>query len=277
MSAIYGSATVCPFGEKNCAEKATNRLTLDPDIAERFDKSRNFDELKYLWTEWRNQTGPLMRDNYEIYVNLMNRVATENGFKNAAELWQDEFEVDNFEEIIDKLWLQVKPLYDDLHTYMRYQLISIYGEKINRSDENIPAHLLGNMWAQSWAALYIDTKPFQSNDAHDVTSTMKAKQYTPLKMFEVANEFYMSLGLPSNEMSYKTPSVIEKPNDRNIICHASAWDFFGSTDFRIKMCTSVNEENLIVIHHEMGTYIQKSVYCQYYLFALCKLKFYMSH
>lgn len=254
MSAIYSMATVCPFEEQNCAKNATNRLTLDPEITERFAKSRNFDELQYLWTEWRKQSGKLMRPDYEVYVNLMNRVATENNYTNAAELWKDEFEDDKFEEIVDNLWAKVKPLYDDLHTYMRYKLISIYGEKINRSDENIPAHLLGNMWAQSWTNLLDETKPFAHANVYDVTANMKAHHYNAFKMFEIADEFYMSLGLPSNKMSYTGPSVIVKPNDRIVTCHASAWDFYSDTDFRIKMCTSVDEENLIVIHHEMGTY-----------------------
>lgn len=127
MTEIYNSATVCPFEEQNCAENAKNRLTLDPEITERFAKSKNFHELQYLWTEWHKMSGKLMRNDYEVYVNLMNKMAIGNGFANAAEYWKDDFEVDNFEEIIDNLWQKVKPLYDDLHTYMRYKLISIYG------------------------------------------------------------------------------------------------------------------------------------------------------
>lgn len=130
MTAIYNTATVCPFEEQNCAENAKNRLTLDPEIAERFAKSRNFHELQYLWAEWHEHSGKLMRNDYEVYVNLMNKMATGNNFSNAADYWKDDFEVDNFEEIIDNLWQTVKPLYDDLHTYMRYKLISIYGNSL---------------------------------------------------------------------------------------------------------------------------------------------------
>lgn len=127
MTAIYNKATVCPFEEQNCAANAKNRFTLDPEITERFAKSRNVHELQYLWTEWHEQSGKLMRDDYEVYVNLMNKMAIGNNFSNAADYWKDDFEVDNFEEIIDNLWQTVKPLYDDLHTYMRYKLIAIYG------------------------------------------------------------------------------------------------------------------------------------------------------
>lgn len=127
MTAIYNTATVCPFDQQDCAETAKNRLTLDPEITERFAKSRNFHELEYLWAKWHEQSGKLMRDDYEVYVNLMNKMAAGNNFSNAADYWKDDFEVDNFEEIIDNLWQTVKPLYDELHTYMRYKLISIYG------------------------------------------------------------------------------------------------------------------------------------------------------
>lgn len=127
MTEIYNSATVCDFLDQNCAGDAKNRLSLDPEITGRFQKSRNYDELQYLWVKWHEQTGKLMRDDYEVYVNLMNKMAIGNDFANAAEYWKDEFEANNFEDIIENLWQKVKPLYDDLHSYMRYKLISIYG------------------------------------------------------------------------------------------------------------------------------------------------------
>lgn len=108
------------------------------------------------------------------------------------------------------------------------------------------------MWAQSWSNLYEDTKPFNNGTVLDVTANLIAQKYDAFKMFETSNEFYMSLGLPSNKMSYTGDSVIEKPSDRTIQCHASAWDFCDGKDFRIKMCTNINKEDLIVIHHEMG-------------------------
>lgn len=109
------------------------------------------------------------------------------------------------------------------------------------------------MWAQSWDNLYEDTKPFKNASAIDITAKLKELKYTPLKMFETSNEFYMSLGLPTNNMSYTGDSIIVKPENRTIQCHASAWDFCDGKDFRIKMCTSVDQENLITIHHEMGS------------------------
>ena len=116
----------------------------------------------------------------------------------------------------------------------------------------IPAHILGNMWAQTWVDLYDRLKPFENASIVDVTAAMKEQNYTALKMFEVSDEFYMSMGLPTSNMSFHGKSIIEKPKDRVIVCHASAWDFFEGDDFRIKMCTSVNMGDFVTIHHEMG-------------------------
>lgn len=128
----------------------------------------------------------------------------------------------------------------------------LLGDKIDRNDKNIPAHLLSNMWAQSWQNLYDDTKPFSNGTVLDTTAKLKEQHFDAMKMFEASDEFYMSLGLPTNNMSFGSKAVIVKPANRTIQCHASAWDFCDGKDFRIKMCTNVNEEDLIVIHHEMG-------------------------
>lgn len=128
MTAIYNTATVCPYINQACASNDENRLTLDPDITERFAVSRDYDELEYLWVQWHKESGAKMRSAYEDYVNMMNRLAKGNGFTDAAEYWKDDFEDPDFEEHMDDLWQKVKPLYDELHTYMRYKLIEIYGK-----------------------------------------------------------------------------------------------------------------------------------------------------
>lgn len=153
------------------------------------------------------------------------------------------------------------------------KIISGIGDELT-DHTNIPAHLLGNMWGQSWSNLYDDTKPFKNATAVDVTRKLHEQKYTPLKMFELSDEFYQSLGLESNHMSYTGESIIEKPAGRIIQCHASAWDFHNGKDYRIKMCTNVNQEDLITIHHEMGlfcTTIYSSIlfylWCQFLVFA----------
>lgn len=248
MSATYNSATVCPFNEPNC----TKPYTLDPEITDRLAESRDFDELKYLWQSWHEKSGRLMRDDYKNYVTLLNLAARANGHTDASAWWQSKFEDPDFVGTVERLWNEVAPLYDDLHAYTRLKLLEIYGDKIDRNSSLIPAHLLGNMWGQSWSNLYDDIKPFKNASLVDVTAKLKEKGYNAMKMFETADEFYMSLGLPTNKMSYTGESIIEKPKDRIIQCHASAEDFCDGTDFRIKMCTNVNMEDFIVIHHEMG-------------------------
>lgn len=128
MTTIYNSATVCPYKNQNCAKDDPNRLTLDPHISERFAVSRDYDELKYLWIKWHEASGQKIKTSYQDYVTLMNEVGKGNGYKNAAEYWKGEFEDQQFEEHVDALWEKVKPLYNELHTYMRLKLLNIYGK-----------------------------------------------------------------------------------------------------------------------------------------------------
>uniref|UniRef100_A0A1L8DQS2 Angiotensin-converting enzyme n=1 Tax=Nyssomyia neivai TaxID=330878 RepID=A0A1L8DQS2_9DIPT len=253
MENTYSDAKICPFTNRECnVETDSGALTLDPEISEVMAKSTNYDELEYVWKEWREKSGKLMRDDFRTYIDLSNRAARENGFSDYGDMWRFDYEDPNFIQNMENLWNQVEPLYSSLHTYVRHKLIGIYGsDKVKANEDLIPAHLLGNMWAQSWVNLYDRTKPFEASVV-DVTQSLLDEGYTALKMFEVSNEFFMSLGLPTNEMSYTGDSIIEKPTDRVITCHASAWDFYTGEDFRVKMCTSVNMEDFITVHHEMG-------------------------
>lgn len=186
-------------------------------------------------------------------------------------MWRARYQDDQLVEKVDKLWDEVQPLYDELHKYVRYQLRDLYGDKMDKKSEFIPAHLLGNMWvssarraslmqrckknfnqqAQNWVNLYDRIKPFKNASLVDVTRKMEEDNFTVKKMFEMSDAFYQSMGLPSSAASYSDKAVIEKP-ERVIACHASAWDFCDGEDFRIKMCTKVNMEDFVVVHHEMG-------------------------
>lgn len=128
MSTIYNTATVCPFENQNCNKQTDKVYTLDPELDNRFAHSRNFDELKYLWKEWRDNSGQKMRQSYKEYIKLMNRAAVANNYADASLWWQSRYEDRNFTENIDKLWKQVEPLYTDLHTYAKYKLLEIYGK-----------------------------------------------------------------------------------------------------------------------------------------------------
>lgn len=139
-------------------------------------------------------------------------------------MWRSRYEDDKLIEKVDKLWEQVEPLYDELHTYVRYKLLKIYGNKLDKADPYIQAHLLGNMWGQNWVHLYDRTKPFSNGSSFDVTDKMIAENVTIYNMFERSDQFYQSLGLPSSEMSYGPKAMIERPdNGTQVACHASAW------------------------------------------------------
>ncbi|KAL7025993.1 hypothetical protein ACKWTF_013731 [Chironomus riparius] len=251
MSGIYNKATICPYNKQVC-NLETEGWTLDPDIDLKMASSTDFDEMKYIWEQWHDASGKHMREQYKTYIEIYNEAAILTNFSDAGAMWRSRFEVDDLESIVDNLWKEVEPLYTELHKYVRYKLLDLYGDKMNKSDEMIPAHILGNMWAQSWVHLYDRIKPFKHASSLDVTSKMEELHLTPKQLFEMSDEFYMSLGLPTSNMSFNDPSIIVKPEDRVIACHASAWDFCDGKDFRIKMCTKVNQEDFVTVHHEMG-------------------------
>ncbi|CAH0729159.1 unnamed protein product, partial [Brenthis ino] len=253
MESNYATSKICDY--KN-ATKCD--LALEPDITEIFTKSQDPDELKHTWVEWHKAAGAKARQNFTQYVQLDNEAAKLNGFKDVAEWWQSEYEVPDFEQQLAKLWEDVKPLYQQLHAYVRKRLRDKYGEGIVSARGPIPAHLLGNMWAQTWTNIESFTRPYPDKKEIDITKTMKDQNYTPLKMFQMSDEFFRSLNLTAMPEKFWKNSIIEKPTDREIVCHASAWDFYDGEDFRIKMCTTVDAVNLKVIHHEMG-------HIQYYL------------
>jgi len=255
MSGIYNSARICPFNNRECDLQAQG-LTLDPDIEEKLaslaSTGGSYEEMQYLWEEWRDKSGKLMREQYKTYVELNNKAANLNGFADAGQMWRDRYEHENLVELVDKLWSEVEPLYNELHRYVRYQLLDLYGNSLDKADPLLPAHVFGNMWAQNWGHLYELTRPYKDASDVDVTSKMEELGYTEYHMYEMSDEFYMSLGLPTSNMSYNPPSIIVKPVDRTIACHASAWDFCDGEDFRIKQCTKINMEDFLVVHHEMG-------------------------
>ena len=207
--------------------------------------SNNYGELKWAWTQWREKSGKLMRSEYKNYVELVNKAAKLNGDKNLinsrknsikaflvvnyflgkndnGELWRESYEDDNFVANVDKMWIKVEPLYRELHTYVKRKLQKIYEKEMDKDSDLIPAHLLGNMWAQSWVNLYDRTKPFANGSLIDITAKLN-KTRTILQMFEESDKFYKGLGLEPNDMSYNESlgAVIRKPDDRVITCHAS--------------------------------------------------------
>ncbi len=215
--------------------------------------SRSYDELLDAWTGWHTISRE-MRPLYTRLVELSNEGAREIGFKDLGELWRSGYDMppDQFEKETDRLWNQVKPLYDQLHCYVRARLVERYGKDKVNPEGPIPAHLLGNMWAQEWAFIYPMVEPYKGQGSIDVTAALKKQKYDPKKMVQLGEKFFTSLGLDPLPASFWERSQFVKPADREVVCHASAWDVTYSDDLRIKMCIKVDEEDLTTIHHELG-------------------------
>ncbi|XP_019869986.2 angiotensin-converting enzyme isoform X2 [Aethina tumida] len=254
MTSTYSTAKICPFDKQKC-DLDKEGLNLEPGMEQILSKSRNYDELTYVWKAWRDASGKKMRNTYKTYVELSNEAARANNFSDAGALWRDDYEDEDFVKHVDELWSQVEPLYTELHKFVGRKLKARYGDKLDDSDGLLPAQLFGNMWGQTWGNIAELVLPYPNASALDVDEAFKQQGYDALKMFESANGFFKSLNLISNERCYDTSkgAMIEKPTDgREVLCHASAWDFCDGETYRVKMCTDVNLESFLVIHHEMG-------------------------
>ncbi|XP_048007356.1 angiotensin-converting enzyme-like [Leguminivora glycinivorella] len=247
MLAVYNNAEICAYNEPfKCG------LHLQPELQHIMSHSRDWDELQHVWTEWRRNTGRRIRDLYEQLVELTNHAAKLNNFTDASAYWMFPYESQNMRQEVDEVWEQIKPLYEVLHAYVRRRLREAYGpERISRSAP-IPAHILGDMWGQSWAGIVPFTLPYPGKNLLDISAEMNQQGYTPLTMFQLAEEFFVSMNMSAMPADFWPLSVIEQPPDRHIHCQPSAWDFCNRHDYRIKMCTHVDMKDLITAHHEMA-------------------------
>lgn len=247
MLAVYNTAEVCAYNEPfKCG------LHLQPELQFIMSHSRDWDELQHIWTEWRRVTGRRIRDLYEQLVDLTNQAARLNNFTDASAYWMFPYESTNMREEIDEVWEQIKPLYELLHAYVRRRLREAYGpERLSRSAP-IPAHILGDMWGQSWAGIVPFALPYPGKTLVDVTPEMVQQGYTPLTMFQLAEEFFVSMNMSAMPHDFWALSALQQPADRHIHCQPSAWDFCNRHDYRIKMCTHVDMKDLVTAHHEMA-------------------------
>lgn len=210
-------------------------------------------KLQEVWTKWHDTAGASKAD-YARMVEIANEGARELGFKDAGEIWRSGYDMapDDFAAEVDRLWGQVKPLYDELHCYMRGKLNARYGDEAVPLDAPIRADLLGNMWAQSWGALADVAAPAGAGSPIDLDKLLLARNFTPVSMTKTAEGFFTSMGFAPLPESFWTRSQIEKPPGREVVCHASAWNIDDKDDIRIKMCTKVNGEDFRTLHHELG-------------------------
>lgn len=219
-------------------------------------------EYAEMWKSWHDNVGRPMKADYVRMVEIANQGAKELGFADTGAMWRSGYDMpaDDFAALTEKIWQEVKPLYDSLHCYTRTKLNEKYGDSVQPKTGPIRADLLGNMWAQEWGNIYPLVAPAGAGDlGYDVTDLLKAKQYDPVKMVKAGENFYSSLGFAPLPETFWKRSQIVKPADREVICHASAWDLDNKDDIRIKMCTKVNSDDFTTIHHELGhNYYQRA-------------------
>jgi peptidyl-dipeptidase A len=232
------------------------------DIEAAMRTSRNPAELREMWTSWHDNVGKPVAADYAKLVSLANEGAGELGFADVGALWRSGYDMkpEEFAALTEKLWTEVKPLYDQLHCFTRAKLNEKYGDTVQAKAGPIRADLLGNMWAQEWGNIYDIVAPPGAGDVgFDVTDLLKEKNYDPIKMVKAGEGFFSSLGFEKLPETFWQRSQFVKPADREVVCHASAWNVDNVDDLRIKMCIKVNGDDFTTIHHELGhNYYQRA-------------------
>ena len=244
LNGLYGKGKYC---------LADGRCLTQPELSGIMGESRDPATLLDVWQGWRQIAKP-MRPLFEREVELANEGAKDLGYANLSELWRSQYDMapDAFSAELDRLWDQVQPLYESLHCYVRGELNQKYGDEVAPSSGAIPAHLLGNMWAQQWGNVYDMVAPEDADPGYDVTELLAKQGYDEHKMVKQAEGFFTSLGFEPLPDTFWSRSLFVQPKDRDVVCHASAWDLDNLDDIRIKMCIQKTAEDFTVIHHELG-------------------------
>src|SRR5215510_8447618 len=259
MEGTYGKGKYCPSGPDSCKDLEQ----LSKILAE----SRDPNELKNAWVGWHAISKPIRKD-FVRYVELANKGARELGFADNGAMWRSKYDMppDAFAKEVDRLWEQVKPLYLSLHAYVRTRLHEKYGDIVPAAGP-IPAHLLGNMWAQEWQNIYPMAAPANADPGFDLTAILKRRNTDYKQMVRYGEQFFTSLGFAPLPQTFWERSMFIKPRDREVVCHASAWNVDTLEDLRLKMCIEINADDFGTIHHELGhNFYQRAYNKQPYLF-----------
>jgi peptidyl-dipeptidase A len=256
MKGTYGSGRYCGEDKKGeCRDLGT--------LSDTLDASRDPAALLEAWKGLRTISPP-MRAEFERYVELGNKAARELDFADFGALWRSKYDMDpdDFAVELDRLWDQVAPMYEAIHCHVRARLAEKYGPDVVDPEGLIPAHLLGNMWAQSWGNVYDLVAPQDVAPSYDLTELLAAKEVDEKEMVRYGERFFTSLGFADLPDTFWTRSQFTKPRDRDVVCHASAWDVDWEADLRIKMCIKINGEDFNTIHHELGHNFYQRAYNQ---------------
>ncbi len=241
------------------------------EIEARMGTVRNPAQLQEMWTSWNNNVGAPMRDEYQRLVEISNAGARELGFDDTGAMWRSKYDMTpaEFEQLTERLWNEVRPLYEALHCFTRAGLNRQYGDQVQPATGPIRADLLGNLWAQEWGNIYDVVAPrgASGRPAYDLTQLLERANYTPERIVRQGESFFSSLGFAPLPQTFWERSMITQPRDREVQCHASAWDVDNVEDLRIKMCTRVNGDDFVTVHHELGhNYYQRAYNQQPFLY-----------
>ncbi|MGA2218356.1 MAG: M2 family metallopeptidase [Terracidiphilus sp.] len=261
LDAAYGRGRYCPEADKE------HCLGID-ELGVKMAQIRDPKELAELWAGW-HAVGVPMRGNYARLAELSNQGARELGFADTGALWRSQYDMtpEEFQAEIERLWTQVEPLYRELHTYVRHRLIEKYGDAARRPDGMIPAHLLGNMWAQEWGNIYDVVAPPSGPLPYDLGAILKARHTDAPQLVRYGEGFYKSLGFKALPDTFWKRSMLAHPRDRDVVCHPSAWDVDNVLDVRIKACFQPTADDFVTVHHELGhNYYQMAYRNQPYFF-----------
>src|SRR5215831_6186630 len=259
LEGIYGKGKYCPPGRQDC-------LDLE-EITKILATSRDPKELLDVWQGWHRIAAPMRKD-FTRFVALANEGARELGFADTGVMWRSKYDMppDQFAQELDRLWEQVRPLYLSLHAYVRWKLREKYGDAVPERGP-IPAHLLGNMWAQTWDNVYPLVAPEGADKGYDLSQILKGRKTDAVQMVKYGESFFTSLGFDPLPKTFWQRSMLTKPKDREVVCHASAWDVDYLDDLRIKMCIDITGEDFTTVHHELGhNFYQRAYKSRPYLF-----------
>jgi len=259
MEGMYGKGKYCPSGPASCQDLEALSRTMAA--------SRDPRQLLDAWTGWHAIARPMRKD-FVRYVELANKGAQQLGFKDNGAMWRSKYDMapDDFSKELDRLWEQMRPIYLSLHAYVRGRLRQKYGDAVPANGP-IPAHLLGNMWAQEWDNIYPLVAPANGDPGYDLTALLKKKNTDWTQMVKYGEGFFVSLGFDPLPQTFWERSLFVKPADREVVCHASAWDIDYANDVRLKVCIEIKGEDFLTIHHELGhNFYQRAYDRQPFLF-----------
>ncbi len=259
LEGTYGKGKWCPSGPQSCKDIE--------DLTKLMAQSRDPKELQAAWSGWHEISKPMRKD-FARYVALANKGAQELGFKDNGAMWRAKYDMppDDFAKELDRLWDQMKPLYLSLHAYVRGRLRQKYGD-IVPADGPIPAYLLGNMWAQDWSNIYPLVAPANADPGYDLDALLAKHKVDWKGMVTYGEGFFKSLGFAPLPQTFWERSLFVKPRDRDVVCHASAWDIDFVDDVRLKVCIQITGEDFLTIHHELGhNFYQRAYDKQPYFF-----------